>query len=232
MSKALRMKVIEHPKSGCPVAWAAGGNLNVLWLALKGLAAGLAIAIPVGPVNVLVASRALAGGRRPGIVSGLGAAMADTFYGSIAGFSITFIIQFLLREEFWIRVIGGILLVGIGVVYFRKPPQHMEAASAGAHSDFVSTLLLTLTNPTTVLSFLAVLAALGLGDSGPDWRTLVLVGGIFCGSMTWWIILTETVYRLRDRFDERAVSWMNRIAGLAIGAFGVLTFILGMVQGR
>ena len=89
--------------------------MNVLWLALKGLAAGLAIAIPVGPVNVLVASRALAGGRRPGIVSGLGAAIADTLYGSIAGFSITFVIQFLLRQEFWIRVIGGILLVGIGV---------------------------------------------------------------------------------------------------------------------
>jgi threonine/homoserine/homoserine lactone efflux protein len=206
--------------------------LTVLWLILKGLAAGLAIAIPVGPVNVLVASRALGKGRQAGLVSGLGAAAADTFYGSVAGFSITFVIQFLRREEFWIRVVGGALLVGIGVMYFRKPPEHMKAEEqGGAHSDFVSTLLLTLTNPTTVLSFLAVLAALGLGQEGPNWRTLTLVGGIFCGSMAWWAVLTETVYRLRDRFDDGAIRWMNRVAGLAIGAFGVLTFVLGMVRG-
>jgi threonine/homoserine/homoserine lactone efflux protein len=203
-----------------------------LWLILKGLAAGLAIAIPVGPVNVLVASRALGPSRRRGIVSGLGAALADTLYGSIAGFSITFIIQFLRREEFWIRVVGGVLLVGIGIIYFRKPPQHMHEESNGTHSDFVSTLLLTLTNPTTVLSFLAVLAALGLGESSPTWRTLGLVGGIFVGSMTWWIVLTETVHRLRDRFNERKIRWMNRIAGLAIGAFGLLTFVLGVTHGR
>jgi len=206
--------------------------LTVLWLILKGLAAGLAIAIPVGPVNVLVASRALANGRHRAIVSGVGAAMADTFYGAIAGFSITFIIQFLKEEEFWIRVVGGVLLVGIGVAYFRKPPAHMTTEERSVHSDFVSTLLLTLTNPTTVLSFLAVLAALGLGQEGPHLRTLALVGGIFCGSMTWWTVLTETVYRLRDRFDERAICWMNRVAGMAIGAFGVLTFVLGVVHGR
>ena len=52
-----------------------------VWMILKGLAAGLAIAIPVGPVNVLCVSRTLNRGRRAGIVSGLGAAAADTFYG-------------------------------------------------------------------------------------------------------------------------------------------------------
>jgi threonine/homoserine/homoserine lactone efflux protein len=206
--------------------------VTYFWLILKGLMAGLAIAIPVGPVNVLVASRTLARGRRAGIVSGLGAAAADTFYGSIAGFSITFIIQFLVKEEFWIRVVGGVLLVGIGVVYFRKPPEHLSEEKPGAHhSDFTSALLLTLTNPTTVLSFLAVLAGLGLGEAGPGWPTLLLVGGIFCGSMIWWIILSVVVHRLRDRF-ERAVGWMNRVAGLAIGAFGVLTLVLGVVHGR
>src|SRR5438309_2149461 len=130
------------------------------------MAAGLAIAIPVGPVNVLCASRTLARGRHSGLISGLGAAAADTFYGSIAGFSITFIIQFLEREQFWIRIVGGLLLMGIGMVYFRKKPQKLEEErkNGASHSDFTSTLLLTLTNPTTVLSFLAVMAGLGLGQ--------------------------------------------------------------------
>jgi threonine/homoserine/homoserine lactone efflux protein len=207
--------------------------VSVVWLILKGLAAGLAIAIPVGPVNVLVASRALTKGCRSGFLSGAGAALADTFYGAIAGFSITFIIQFLKREEFWIRVAGGILLVGIGVIYFRKPPGHLEKQEKGGdHSDLVSAFLLTLTNPTTVLSYLLVLSGLGLEGETPSWRTLLLVGGICCGSMMWWVVLTEVVHRQRDHFDERAIGWMNRIAGVAIGAFGVLTFILGITHGR
>jgi threonine/homoserine/homoserine lactone efflux protein len=210
------------------------GDLIGVWLLSKGLMAGLAIAVPVGPVNVLCASRTLSRGRLSGLMSGFGAATADMLYGAIAGFSITFLIEFLEREEFWIRVIGGLLLVAIGVMYFRKPAQapNLPAGSGTAQSDFSSTLLLTLTNPTTVLSFLAVLAGLGMGGHREWWLTFLLVGGIFCGSMLWWVILVLMVNRFRDRFDQRAIGWMNRIAGLAIGGFGVVTFAIGLRLGR
>jgi threonine/homoserine/homoserine lactone efflux protein len=183
-------------------------------------------------VNVLCASRTLTKGRSAGLLSGLGAATADALYGSIAGFSITLVIDFLLREEFWIRVIGGIVLVGIGCLYFGKPPASLNPASeeAGGHSDFISTLLLTLTNPTTILSFLAVLSALGMGDKSSGWLTFLLVGGIFCGSMLWWVTLVTLVNWLRDRFDDSSMRWMNRIAGLAIGGFGLFTFAVGVAH--
>ena len=86
--------------------------------------------------------------------------------------------------------------------------------------------LLNLTNPTTVLSFLAVLAALGMSQERAWWHTLVLIGGIFAGAMVWWTILALVAARFRDRFDRRAQVWMNRIAGLAIGAFGAITILL------
>ena len=210
------------------------GELIGLSLLSKGLMAGLAIAVPVGPVNVLCASRTLRKGRLSGLISGFGAATADALYGGIAGFSITFLIQFLEREEFWIRVLGGLLLMAIGVMYFRKPAQaaSLSGDDSSSQSDFSSTLLLTLTNPTTVLSFLAVLAGLGMGDSRAWWLTFLLVGGIFCGSMLWWVILVLIVNRFRDRFDQRAMRGMNRIAGLAIGGFGVVTFLIGIKHGR
>jgi len=150
-----------------------------LWLLSKGLMAGLAIAVPVGPVNVLCASRTLRKGRLSGLLSGFGAATADTLYGAIAGFSITFLIQFLEREEFWIRVLGGLLLMGIGTMYFCKPARDVDLPSenGAAGSDFSSTLLLTLTNPTTILSFLAVLAGLGMGGHRLWWLTFLLVAG-------------------------------------------------------
>ena len=205
-----------------------------LWLLIKGFLAGLAIAAPVGPVNVLVASRTLAKNRLSGFLSGLGAATADAFYGAIAGFSISFVIDFLKREEFWIRIFGGILLVGIGIVYFRKRPVAIakEPSDSSSHSDYVSALLLTLTNPTTVLSFVAVLAGMGMGEKRAWWLNFLLVGGIFCGSMLWWTILVAIVNRLRDRFNESAICWMNRVAGIAIGGFGLVTFFLGVTQER
>jgi threonine/homoserine/homoserine lactone efflux protein len=210
------------------------GDLVGVWLVSKGVVAGLAIAVPVGPVNVLCASRTLSKGRLSGLISGFGAATADMLYGAIAGFSITFLIAFLEREEFWIRVIGGLLLVAIGVRYFCKPAQavNLRSENGAAHSDFASTLLLTLTNPTTVLSFLAVLAGLGMGGHRAWWLTFLLVGGIFCGSMLWWVILVLMVNRFRDRFDQRAMRRLNRVAGLAIGGFGIVTFAIGLRLGR
>jgi len=200
--------------------------MNDVELLLRGALAGFAISAPVGPVNVLCISRTILNGRRSGLISGLGAASADTLYGAIAGFSITIVIQFLLREEFWVRLVGGFLLIGIGLLYFFKKPPSFDRQPASAHSDYFSTFILTLTNPTVVLSFLAVLAALGLDGHKASLSTLYLVGGIFVGAMLWWLVLTLAADRFRSRVDDRTIVWMNRIAGLAIGSFGILTLAL------
>src|SRR5438094_10545088 len=73
-----------------------GPRMKGLELLIRGLLAGLIIAVPVGPVNVLVMSRTLRKGWRSGLTSGLGAATADFLYGCIAGFSITVVIRFLV----------------------------------------------------------------------------------------------------------------------------------------
>src|ERR1041385_7395412 len=141
--------------------------MKALELLIRGIIAGLAIAAPVGPVNILCISRTLRKGRIAGLLTGLGAATADTFYGAIAGFSISIVISWLVREKFWLRLVGGLLLIAIGIVYYFKRPKSLEKGNESANSVYVSALLLTLTNPTTVLSFLAVLAALGLSGLRP-----------------------------------------------------------------
>jgi threonine/homoserine/homoserine lactone efflux protein len=198
-------------------------------LLIGGIMVGLMIAMPVGPVNILCIHRTLEGGWKSGVISGLGAAAADMFYGAVAGFSITLVVQFLLREQFWIRFFGGILLVVIGISYFFKRPEPLNAQEqdrANAYSDFRSTFLLTLTNPTTVLSFLAILAALGIGHQKQWELTVFLVGGIFCGSMLWWIVLGSFVNLIRDRFNDRILLSMNRLAGLLIVGFGIAAIVL------
>jgi threonine/homoserine/homoserine lactone efflux protein len=203
--------------------------MHAIELFLRGIVAGVAISAPVGPVNVLCVSRTIAKGWRAGVVSGLGAAAADTFYGSIAGFSISIVISFLIREQSKLRLLGGILLVLLGIWYYFKKPESLSKRGQDQtdHSDLVTTFLLNLTNPTTVLSFLAVLAVLGLSEHRAAWLTLIMIGGIFTGSMAWWLILTGVTNRFRERFNDRAMLWMNRIGGIAIGAFGVVMFVLG-----
>jgi threonine/homoserine/homoserine lactone efflux protein len=203
--------------------------MHILELLLRGVLAGLAISIPVGPVNIFCIQRTLLKGRLTGIIAGLGAGAADTIYGSIAGFSISFIIGFLIRQLFWIRLIGGAVLIGIGILYYFKKPKSLaeeRAEKDSPHSDFAAAFFLTLTNPTTVLSFLAVLAGLHLEEGRPWYMTMFVVLGIFAGAMIWWVVLALAASHFADRFNDRAVLWMNRIAGLAIGAFGTLTMLL------
>ncbi|HEY1336964.1 MAG TPA: LysE family transporter [Bryobacteraceae bacterium] len=202
--------------------------MKELELFLRGAIAGLAISAPVGPVNVLCISRTLTKGRKGGLIAGLGAAAADSIYGGIAAFSISFIIQFLVREEFWIRLVGGILLIGIGIVYYFKRPKTLaeERRNESGHTDFAAAFFLNLTNPTTVLSFLAVLAVLHMSGHREWWLTSFVLIGIFIGAMAWWTLLALIAGHFRDRFNDDAMRWMNRIAGLAIGAFGVVTLIL------
>lgn len=197
-------------------------------LLLRGTLCGVIIAAPVGPVNVLCVHRTIVKGWRSGLLSGLGSALADTIYGAVAGFSISFVVAFLIREQFRIRLFGGILLIVIGIWYYLRRPRSLKGLKTfeSGRSDYVSTFFLTATNPTTVLSFLAVLAALGLGERREWWLTWFIVLGIFCGSMLWWLFLTGMVNRLRDRFSDRSLVWINRAGGLAIAAFGVITLLL------
>jgi threonine/homoserine/homoserine lactone efflux protein len=193
-----------------------------LELLLRGFMAGLMVAVPVGPVNVLCISRTIKRGPRAGLISGLGAATGDTLYGAIAGFSISAVIGPLIRNEFWIRLVGGILLIGIGAYFcFRRPGTARREPFSSAHSEYVSALLLNLTNPTVILSFLAILAGLGLLHPREWWLTLLVVAGIFLGAMAWWSVLAFLANRFREKFTDRAFLWINRVAGLAIAAFGV-----------
>jgi len=194
---------------------------------LKGLAAGLAISASVGPVNVLCLSRTLTKGRKAGLISGFGAATADTMYGAVAGFSVQWVLGFLLREENWIRLFGGILLIALGVFYYLRRPKGLRETrqEKTTQSDWVSAFFLNLTNPTTVLSFMAVLTALGFTERA-WWQGLTLVLGIFAGAMLWWTILAAVIDHFRDQLSDGFTVWMNRVAGVAIGGFGVVTLAL------
>jgi threonine/homoserine/homoserine lactone efflux protein len=219
----------EHANPICVVH----RRMTELELLIKGMIAGLMIAAPVGPVNILCINRTLTSGWKSGVICGIGAAAADMFYGAVAGFSISLVIQFLVREQSWINLVGSILLIVIGISYFFKQPKPLtlqNEVSSTVYSNLRLTFLLTLTNPTTVLSFLAVLAALGVRDHRVWWLTVFLVVGVFWGSMAWWVLLSSIVNHFRDRFNGRLLRLMNRFAGIAMVVFGLVVFLFGRAR--
>lgn len=193
-------------------------------IVLKGLIIGFSIAAPVGPIGVLCIRRTLTGGRWVGLLSGLGAATADACYGSIAGFGLTFIAAFLLDQQLWFNLIGGVFLTYLGVKTFLTPPAETAASVKGRGwlGAYSSTFFLTLTNPATILSFAAIFAGLGLANTSQNYGTAsALVLGVFLGSALWWLLLSGGVSLFRRRFTPTWLGWVNKISGLIIGAFGL-----------
>ena len=98
-------------------------------LFIKGLVVGVAIAAPVGPIGLLCIQRALAGGWISGLASGLGAALADTFYGFIAAFGLTLVQDFLFDHRSTIAVIGGVFLCLLGLLIILSRPATIAAGA-------------------------------------------------------------------------------------------------------
>ena len=191
---------------------------------LRALAIGFAIAAPVGPIGVLCIRRTLADGQRIGLASGLGAATADGVYGLIAGLGLTAISGLMLEYKMWLRLIGGGFLVYLGVQSWRTRLGQDAAESKtglGLVGAYASTFLLTLSNPVTILAFLTIFAGLGLAEAGNRGSAVVLVAGVFTGSALWWGLLSGGVGLLRERFTDRHMVWVNRVAGAIIIGFGL-----------
>jgi threonine/homoserine/homoserine lactone efflux protein len=189
----------------------------------KGMAAGFAIAAPVGPIGLLCIRRTLKHGSLAGFVSGLGAAAADLIYGLLAVAGIGVLNVWLLHRSPWLSAAGGLFLMGLGIRIWREPPASESAAvrDLGLGTSFGSTFLLTLTNPMTIVSFAGLMA--GLGAAASKAAPFSLAVGVFLGSAAWWLALSCTTALLRHRFSPASLQWVNRGAAALLIAFGLNT---------
>ena len=192
----------------------------LLFFLLKGIAVGIVIAVPVGPVGVMCVRRTIFAGKWAGFVSGLGAATADAIYGFIAAFGLTFVSDLLIGYHQWLRIAGGCYLLYLGGSALLTAPQARPSSESDAETllrDFLSTFALTLTNPITILAFLGIFSVLGLGgDDATFARAAILVLGVWLGSLLWWLTLTFGLGSLFRSFEARHLKWINRASGIIL----------------
>ena len=196
-------------------------------LLIKAIFIGFFLSVPIGPVNLLCIRRTLLGGRIIGFISGLGAAVADTFFAFAAAFGLSFVTNFYLQEERWLQFGGGIFICILGVMSILSH-KSKEADKNGSHSSggfqaFFSSFFLTLTNPITILAFVAAFAGFGLisPDEGHTSAALV-VTGVFLGANIWWFTISSISSIFRKKLNSHVIHRITQISGVIITVFGAL----------
>lgn len=194
---------------------------------LKGLIIGFAMAVPIGPVGIMCIRKTLSEGHSRGMVIGLGAATADSLFGSIAAFGLTFVSDMIASQYFWLRLVGGGLLIFLGIRTFRarRKDAAIPLENNGLLGSYISAFLLALTNPVTIFAFVAVFAAFGVGQRLGIISACILVIGVFAGSFLWFLTLSYVATLFRKKLDSGGIRWVNRIAGILIILSGVAAFV-------
>jgi threonine/homoserine/homoserine lactone efflux protein len=199
-------------------------------LLLRGFALGFAIAASPGPVFFLCLRRTLVQGRLTGLFSGFGVATVDAFYAAIATFGVAALTAAFVAWRRPLAIVGGVILVVLGLrILLERPqidPEPAPVTGRGLAWAYASTVGLTITNPTTIISFAALAATLGLGTGGSIVRPATVVLGVLLGSAAWWCVLVVATTQLRARLTPRVVRAISTFSGAAILLLGILAVLL------
>ena len=192
------------------------------WLFVQGMGFGLAVAAPVGPMALLCMRRTLVQGWRPGLATGMGIAVGDGLYACVAVAGLAGLSRFMLAHQQPLHIAAGLFLLYLGL----KTAFGRQAESAGPQPAvatgraFAGSVLLTLTNPPTIVMFAAIFASLAPPGGFAMASAAATVGGVLAGSALWWCGLVAGVTAVRHSIGTRARRWIDRVAGAVLAAFG------------
>lgn len=197
---------------------------------LQGMMVGFSIAAPVGAIGLLCIQNTIAHGMVYGLACGLGAATADMMYGILVAVGMQKFAQALIAIQLPMSVLGGLFLCYLGLQKIWEKPtmQTASISSLALLAAYSSTFFLTLTNPATILDFMALFVGLQINVANYE-QAFSFVGGVFAGSAAWWLFLSTVVEIFRSHlvFNQikpvpaAVLRAINCIAGAMIFGFGL-----------
>jgi len=201
----------------------------------SGLAIGFVVAAPIGPVNLIVIRRTLRYGGLFGFLAGLGAALGDAIFAAIAAFGITAAIDWVMQYSTILQIAGGIFLIVLGVrTFFARPHLHEAPPDTayGLAGVIAMTFFLTMTNPATMLGFIAIFGGIaGFTMTQDSYASAgILVASVFLGSVIWWLVIASLASLFRHRMNDRILNIVNKGSGGMIALFGVAVLVQLVVR--
>ncbi len=206
-------------------------EVTILGLLVKGFIIGVIVSAPLGPVGVLCIQRTLNKGRWYGFVTGLGAALSDFAYALLTGYGMSFIFDFISANQFYLQLLGSIMLLVFGLYTFKSNPvQSIRPVSQNKGTylhNFITGLIVTLSNPLIIFLFIGLFARFSFVIPGiPIYEQFVGYISIALGAFVWWFFITYFVNKVRNRFNLRGIWIINRVIGIVVMVISVLGFIL------
>lgn len=206
--------------------------VDFILLILKALAIGIIISAPMGPVGVLCIQRTLNKGRAIGLATGVGAAISDVMYCLLTAFCLSFVEDFLLRNQPVLSIIGSIVLIGFGIYLFRTNPVKSLKKNPGKKTSvrgaMITGYLFTFSNPFIVVLIMSLFTRFNFLDSGfKIYHHVVAFLFIALGALVWWYAVTLLVTKVKTHFNLRSLWVVNKITGSII----ILLSLGGLVTG-
>lgn len=202
-----------------------------LWILATGIAVGIAVAAPIGPINLMCIQRTLQSGFWAGLATGVGAVLGDGVFAVVSAFGVTWVADLISGYESWLQFVGGMVLLLIGIKTIRSPASQDATIPTRVwqdHGGLVgTTFLLTITNPATLFGFVAIFSGVGglVAASGDYARAGSLVVAVMAGSLLWWIFVSRIVATFRKRISVRGLVATNRLSGTIILTFGIAVLV-------
>lgn len=205
-------------------------QVTILDLLVKGLIVGVVVSAPLGPVGVLCIQRTLNKGRWYGFVTGLGAALSDIAYALLTGYGMSFMDEFLTKNQILLQIVGSVMLFVFGIYTFRSNPvqsiRPLSSTPGSYFHNFVTAFFVTLSNPLIIFLFIGLFARVSFVMPGsPLGFQLVGYIAIVLGALLWWFSITYFVNKVRAKFNLRGIWMLNRIIGIVVMALSVAGII-------
>lgn len=194
------------------------------WFLIAGMAIGVAVAAPIGPVNVICIQRAIRSGYGNAFLVGLGAAVGDSVFGAVAAFGLTSVMLMFAQVEQWLALVGCLILVGMGVIAWRSHPhfEQTEQSPRDVIHGMLGTFMLTITNPITAIGFVALFTSVGLTKDASHGDAATIVLGVFLGSALWWLMIGGIAHSIREKLSDKHLLRINRGSAVLIWVFAAL----------
>lgn len=206
---------------------------SLLYIVVRGIAIGILVSAPMGPIGMLIIQRTLNRGRWPAFFTGIGAALSDLIYCLLTGLCMSFITDFVATNQLILQIIGSVVLGIFAFFLFRKNPTRQLATPHEAQNtywtEFGSGFLLTFSNPLILFFIIGLFARFNF--LLPEFQYYHYVSGyasIFVGALLWWFAITFFINKVRSHFNVRSLWLINRIIGLILLSMGLFGLVMGI----
>jgi threonine/homoserine/homoserine lactone efflux protein len=182
------------------------------------------IALPFGPVSLMCVERSLASGAARGLACGAGASTAHALFAILAVVGANAVAAWFSSWQSAVHLASSTILVLIGLKMILKTaatPSPGMATGAGRFPDYLAGLMLALTNPTTVLPYMALAGSGVFVDQTGLAMLATTVSGVLLGSTAYYATLSGSVWAFRNRLPQSVLSRLNLLAGPVLIVMGL-----------